>query len=533
MKKCLSAIAVVLLAALLTVAGRDREHMTHVLDSLSRLSDRELLESATRHLDAGERTEAEHAVLTVCARYRSDLDREHQQIAANCFNYYGMLLSSRGAYSPAIDNYMKARRIVEKYGPDSIRPLLYSNIGNVYAWNKDYPTALEYFRMALPLCPRHGNGTGATEGLKAMLLNNIMAANYFLGNRDSMQYYAQRYAREVPHTPRYHYDLLLNNAFLLELADKPGQAIDKARQAAAYALEHKLPALCTGAAYSTIASLYEKTGQLDSAALYYRKSADISTGRSLHLKVDALRDIARIYTRMGRQKEAMECMSEYVSLSDSLGVQETRDNLLNAQSAYELESSAEKINDLRESQHTQLVWIIVLVAFVVVCIAFIAILIHQKHTLNKAWKELYEQNRRQLEAPAIAPRKVVTDDHKRQEIARGILRVMEETDEYCSPDFSVERLASLIDSNARYVSEVLNDVIGKNFRTLLNEYRIRKAMMRLDDPENYGNLTIKAISESVGYKSQSTFISVFTNITGLKPSIYLRLSRERAASPRP
>ena len=53
----------------------------------------------------------------------------------------------------------------------------------------------------------------------------------------------------------------------------------------------------------------------------------------------------------------------------------------------------------------------------------------------------------------------------------------------------------------------------------------------LEDEERFGNLTIKAISESVGYKSHSTFINVFVRQTGLKPSLYQSLSRARKENP--
>ncbi len=52
-------------------------------------------------------------------------------------------------------------------------------------------------------------------------------------------------------------------------------------------------------------------------------------------------------------------------------------------------------------------------------------------------------------------------------------------------------------------------------------------MRRLSDIEHYGGYTIKAISESVGYKSQANFISVFTKIAGMKPSIYQNISKEK------
>ncbi|MDE5703322.1 MAG: AraC family transcriptional regulator, partial [Bacteroidales bacterium] len=124
-------------------------------------------------------------------------------------------------------------------------------------------------------------------------------------------------------------------------------------------------------------------------------------------------------------------------------------------------------------------------------------------------------------------RKIVVHQAQRDKIANDIMRIMETTDDYCAMDYNIDKLAASIHSNARYVSEVINDTFGRNFRDLLNEYRIKVAMVRLNDIEHYGHLTIQAISESVGYKSQATFITAFTKFTGLKPSLYQKLSFER------
>ena len=90
-------------------------------------------------------------------------------------------------------------------------------------------------------------------------------------------------------------------------------------------------------------------------------------------------------------------------------------------------------------------------------------------------------------------------------------------------------LAGLVESNSRYVSQVINDTYGKNFRAYLNEYRIREARLRLMDTAAYGHYTIKAIAESVGYKSHTNFINIFKDITGITPSIYQRIAKEQAA----
>ena len=115
----------------------------------------------------------------------------------------------------------------------------------------------------------------------------------------------------------------------------------------------------------------------------------------------------------------------------------------------------------------------------------------------------------------------------RVQISQGINEVMENEEEICNSEFNIARLATLIGRNTRYVSQIINDEYGMNFRSLLNECRVKVAMKRISDNENYGLYTIKAISESVGYKSQANFIRVFTQYTGIKPSMYQKISKER------
>lgn len=103
---------------------------------------------------------------------------------------------------------------------------------------------------------------------------------------------------------------------------------------------------------------------------------------------------------------------------------------------------------------------------------------------------------------------------------------MENPDEFCNCDFSLERLAFLVESNSRYVSQVINETYNKNFRTFINDYRIKEAQLRLMNITEYGNYTIQAIAESVGYKSHTNFIVIFKRITGMTPSIFQKIAKE-------
>ena len=105
---------------------------------------------------------------------------------------------------------------------------------------------------------------------------------------------------------------------------------------------------------------------------------------------------------------------------------------------------------------------------------------------------------------------------------------METCDEVFTTDFTLPRLAELAGDTRNNVSEAINQRYQTNFNGLLNEYRIKEACRRINDTEHYGHLTIEAIGQSVGFKSNSNFVSNFKKITGLTPSAYRKQSNPQS-----
>ena len=96
------------------------------------------------------------------------------------------------------------------------------------------------------------------------------------------------------------------------------------------------------------------------------------------------------------------------------------------------------------------------------------------------------------------------------------------------PDLSLKTIADLTGSNTKYVSFVINKTYGKNFRTFINEKRIREACKMLADNEHYGNKTIQAVYEEVGYTNAVSFIRAFKKINGMTPAMYKKLAAEKS-----
>lgn len=113
----------------------------------------------------------------------------------------------------------------------------------------------------------------------------------------------------------------------------------------------------------------------------------------------------------------------------------------------------------------------------------------------------------------------ISEDMRRKQLD-AVIDVMENSTEFCSSDFSLARLASLVGSNSKYVSLVINDTFHKTFKNYVNDYRIRLACLRMADTGTYGSYTLNAIAESVGFKSYTTFVELFRKVVGITPSMY-------------
>lgn len=84
---------------------------------------------------------------------------------------------------------------------------------------------------------------------------------------------------------------------------------------------------------------------------------------------------------------------------------------------------------------------------------------------------------------------------------------------------SINDLASRLDTKSKYVSQVINEKLGKNFYNFVNEYRIKDAKDLLTDPE-YQKYSVEGVAHIVGFNTKSSFNAAFKKHSGQTPSEY-------------
>ena len=300
-----------------------------------------------------------------------------------------------------------------------------------------------------------------------------------------------------------------------------------------------------------------------------RKSEEIAARKGYTMQMaECYKLLSQLYGLNSDSVLANHYQALYISFSDSINQREYN-KVKNKLVRYEEQQNNTYIGKLSDRINLQR-WIIIVVS-VCFCIVLVLIffIVRQNKMLQRAYHTLFNRNSelidsdekykqmqkkylsvvellkkcRQVEE-ARESKEVHAMDTKEMEnmgdkklspalstehtekLLEDILKVMEDGTYVFNPDFSLNQLAKLVNSNTKYVSWVINDTYNKNFRTFINEYRIREASKRLLNTEKYGSLTIQAIAEDVGFKSVTNFVVSFKRNVGITPSLYQKMARK-------
>lgn len=179
---------------------------------------------------------------------------------------------------------------------------------------------------------------------------------------------------------------------------------------------------------------------------------------------------------------------------------------------------------------------VVIAAFSVLLMGLLTLLlflIRNSRRLRLAYSAVVEKNTELLKAydatlgAKVSPGEKENSDGIDGELLGKIQQALADKQTISNPNYSLKMLADEVESNTKYVSQVINAYYEMNFKSLLNECRIREACRLMGDSENVRKYTLQAIYESVGYGNATSFIRAFKRINGMTPSEYQRFLEHR------
>lgn len=259
--------------------------------------------------------------------------------------------------------------------------------------------------------------------------------------------------------------------------------------------------------------------------------------------IDNYRAMAQVYDAMGNQKMAEQLDYKFLKARDEFIKKSHAEMVEKSRFLDEMRRVNDQVAQI-QAKHERAHQLLLMMTLIAVIILIAMVLLVRSNIKQRNYiRHLYEKNVQLLDVKVTAEQPAShsidkqedsahkyqsqLDQESKERLFARIKQVMDDIHIICQPDFSLQSLADLVSSNYKYVSQVVNEYYGKSFKQVLNEQRVREACRQLNDTERYGHLTIEAIAANLGFNSRSNFTVTFKRITGISPSKFLKMAKEK------
>lgn len=320
--------------------------------------------------------------------------------------------------------------------------------------------------------------------------------------------------------------------------------------------------------YNNLGLIFLLTGQRQQAETLFASSLAEARKRGMeHLEVTLLFNIARAYELQGDYVHALQKFEETLRIAQKIQQQQYEGNALFEtivvagkmnnralidkyrllymqwmQRSRTMEQNTitqelrllydfDQLHDQLEQQETRLrlrrqqVQLLVFVVALVLGALVVILIMYNRN--RKLMGYLYRNARSQEEVETVATTSQQPTDvqeMRNRQLFEKIDRAVATERLYLNTDLSLADLSRQVGSNETYVSAAINSVMGINFNTYINRYRIRDAKQLLLDPRYESQWN--EVYAACGFNARSSFYRIFKQEVGLSPSEYRSVARE-------
>lgn len=509
-------------------------------------------------------TDPDSAILAfgiMADRYSDTRSSQTKEYSAIALNNMGYLYYTKTDYDKSINLLLRAYDICETEHFAETMSAVCDNLGRVYTTYQTHSPQTNMLGKAEQIYK-----TGIDNGFKSknwrVVLTLVMSLSslYYDQGRDLAELeplFKRLEESPVPvATPLYKYTKLRIKA-LRAVKRKDYRKAESLMREEMQNIDFKLsPSRYIMRTYLDLINLYELTGDHAKVMSALHEALKVARDNDYpEMTVVVTQRLAEEYDKSGEKEKSKEFRYSTLELKDSLLVEGKLQNVGVTFADHALKKSDKARHEAEEQNKDKRNIIILCIALLAITAAIILVVIYLNHRLRRRNRLLYAQVQQMIErsdderlqreqrsralqtgtgtsqtgqaAPDDVTNEGANDVPGDDELALlKIMEVFDNSDEIYSSTFSVDRLAELAGLKTRYVSSVISSMTGKNFASLLGEYRVKEACRMLDNPRAYGNLTIEAISNKVGFKSRTSLRTAFKKVTGMTPSMYQQAASE-------
>ena len=269
--------------------------------------------------------------------------------------------------------------------------------------------------------------------------------------------------------------------------------------------------------------------ELQEKALPYLKKIDDAFQKQKYIRPD-LREAYEILINYYQQRNNRELELYYVSTLLKV------DLVLHKDFKY-LSGKIHKEYDtkklLQRQRNNEQYWTIVVCIIITIMTVVIAVLARRHYKNKRLFEEL--MNRK-----PETPQSLVSNNTSKEneldinpEVIASILKNLEKFErnkKYLEKDMTLAKMASLLNTNMKYVSKIIARYRDKGTVDYISNLKIDHIIELLKNENKYRNYTNKALGEESGFGSTQNFTRAFNNRTGLSPTYFISKLRSQQHS---
>jgi len=449
--------------------------------------------------------------------------------------YFGKYYLGTSDYEKAARYFMETLDIAEKCHNDSMKEKTLNTLAVLHMQTSNFAKGIEIFEELLKMAKEENN----PEDINIYSLNLAIAYGSMNEFEKAKELLLEIYNSE--NGDNYFRTVAANGlSYIYNIAEDFQNALKYAKEADKLfkepgTLNLKIEILTN---YSNALKGLGKTGKAQKIILEIIELA--KENKAITEMNNAIGNLATNYAKTGDFENAYRCYKDFAERRDSLLNESTTETINELQIKYETEKKDREIernNIILKEKNTALFYSISGALFFIAVSIIIFILYFKK---NAAYKEIVRKNLEIIqkeECTTIAANdpkekeeksKYQTSslsEEKKKTLRKKLLSLTNEEKIYLQLDLTLQKLANLLETNSKYLSQVIHEFYGMSFSDFINRLRVFEAARLLSNP-SYKHITMEGISELVGFNTKSSFNIYFKKFMGVTPSFFSKTSLE-------
>lgn len=542
-----------------TAASSHDKRFTESYNFLKNKTVKQLDSLGGRYKQRGDMDKALLCYTIITGKYNGDVPAKEQAVYSNAYNDIGIIYFTKANYSEAFEAFTKAAELADS----ALLPRIYNNIASLYYYFNDYGNTLAYLEKAYTGCIRQHDMTCLYN-----VVRNSIEIGFATGRLEESTRMLRQYRKMTGNSksPEEIFTRTLCQGAECVIGKQYAEAVSFFRQAQAYTGKIWLGKPQEVTVNSYIAKAYAMAGDTARAITCLQNcEAEARAGGMNDMLMDAYKQLGRIYKETGDTRNAGAYRMKYLELKDSIFSIQELGRMKDFRFNNEVAKYKHRVDSLNAANERSSIMVASVSGGLFAVSVLLLWMYRQYRIMKRKNAALYgknvellkaeneereyrkafvrktdalQQRIRELESLAADKDSIdggkycssnLNEDSKNILVER-IRQVFDTPEVFCNSDFSLEKLSEKVGSNVKYVSQTINETIGTNFNTLLNNHRVKEACRRLADFDRYGGMTLEAVAQSVGFKSRSHFCRIFKSTTGLTPSGFQSMAREQASN---